>query len=145
MARRQEFSGKGPQEGLGNERSERPERPERSARFDRPERSERPDKPERQEREKYDRFDKGDKNRPKYQQESSGYSQSRDNSYQTKNTYRDNRDSSYRNGFHSQTSTRNSIKNRADDSIEDIKADITRIEKEIELEIKEIKSLRLGL
>lgn len=34
---------------------------------------------------------------------------------------------------------------KVDETIEDIKADIIRIEKEIELEIKEIKTLKLGL
>lgn len=34
---------------------------------------------------------------------------------------------------------------KAEETIEDIKEDINRIEKEIELEMKEIKSLRLGL
>lgn len=34
---------------------------------------------------------------------------------------------------------------RAEETVEDIKVDISRIEKEIQLEIKEIKSMRLGL
>jgi len=34
---------------------------------------------------------------------------------------------------------------RAEETIDDIKVDITRIEKEIQLEIKEIRSLKLGL
>lgn len=34
---------------------------------------------------------------------------------------------------------------RAEETVDDIKTDIVRIEKEIELEIKEIKSMRLGL
>ena len=37
----------------------------------------------------------------------------------------------------------NSLRNRAEETIDDIKEDISRIEKEIELEIKEIKSLKL--
>lgn len=37
----------------------------------------------------------------------------------------------------------NSLRNRAEETIEDIKEDIIRLEKEIELEIKEIKSLKL--
>ena len=36
-------------------------------------------------------------------------------------------------------------KTRANETIEDIREDIARIEKEIQLEIKEIKSMRLGL
>ena len=34
---------------------------------------------------------------------------------------------------------------KVEETVDDIKADITRLEKEIDLEIKEIKSLRLGL
>jgi hypothetical protein len=34
---------------------------------------------------------------------------------------------------------------KAEETADDIRADIARIEKEIELEIKEIKSMRLGL
>lgn len=37
----------------------------------------------------------------------------------------------------------NIIKNRAEETIDDIKEDILRLEKEIELEIKEIRSLKL--
>jgi hypothetical protein len=37
----------------------------------------------------------------------------------------------------------NILRNRAEETIDDIKEDITRLEKEIELEIKEIKSLKL--
>jgi len=34
---------------------------------------------------------------------------------------------------------------KAEETIDDIKTDILRIEKEIELELKEIRSLRLGV
>jgi hypothetical protein len=34
---------------------------------------------------------------------------------------------------------------KAEETIDDIKADINRIEKEIDLELKEIKSLRIGI
>ncbi len=44
-------------------------------------------------------------------------------------------------GFHN----RSQNKVKAVETIDDIRADISRIEKEIELEIKEIRSLRLGL
>ena len=37
------------------------------------------------------------------------------------------------------------IKPRAEETVADIAADITRIEKEIELELKEIRSMRLGV
>lgn len=40
---------------------------------------------------------------------------------------------------------RPAIKPRTDETVEDIAADIIRIEKEIELELKEIKSMRLGV
>ncbi len=40
---------------------------------------------------------------------------------------------------------RNVIKPKTEETVEDIANDIVRIEKEIDLEIKEIKSLRLGL
>ncbi len=40
---------------------------------------------------------------------------------------------------------RSAIKPRAEETVEDIAADIVRIEKEIELELKEIKSMRLGV
>lgn len=42
-------------------------------------------------------------------------------------------------------SSRYGSKSRAAETIDDIKIDIARIEKEIELEIKEIRSMRLGL
>jgi hypothetical protein len=35
------------------------------------------------------------------------------------------------------------LRNRADETIDDIKEDIIRIEKEIDLEIKEIRSMKL--
>jgi hypothetical protein len=45
---------------------------------------------------------------------------------------------------HQQSSgPRFNTRNRAEETIDDIKEDITRIEKEIELEIKEIRSLKL--
>jgi hypothetical protein len=40
---------------------------------------------------------------------------------------------------------RPAIKPRTDETVEDIAADIVRIEKELELELKEIKSMRLGV
>ncbi len=40
---------------------------------------------------------------------------------------------------------RTAIKPQAEETVEDITMDISRIEKEIELELKEIKSLRLGV
>jgi hypothetical protein len=44
-----------------------------------------------------------------------------------------------------QYSQRPAIKPRAEETVEDIAVDIGRIEKEIELELKEIRSLRLGV
>ncbi len=52
---------------------------------------------------------------------------------------RENRDS-YRQHFQ-----RPAIKPRAEETVNDIAADIGRIEKEIELELKEIRSMRLGV
>lgn len=37
------------------------------------------------------------------------------------------------------------IRARLEETVDDIKADVARIEKEIDLEIKEIRSLKLGL
>lgn len=60
---------------------------------------------------------------------------------QNRGYYRD-RDNQQRQ--HSQTQgPRFSTRNRAEETIDDIKEDIVRIEKEIELEIKEIRSLKL--
>ena len=59
----------------------------------------------------------------------------RDNSFRTPNNYSQN----------NQNSSRPNIRFKADESAEDITTDIIRIEKEIELEIKEIKSMRLGM
>jgi len=44
-----------------------------------------------------------------------------------------------------QNSQRPAIKPRSEETVEDIAADIGRIEKEIELELREIQSMRLGL
>lgn len=53
-----------------------------------------------------------------------------------------NRNNHYRKGnFHKN----NRPKVPVEETLEDIKADMVRIEKEIELEIKEITSMRLGL
>jgi len=46
-------------------------------------------------------------------------------------------------GQHSPPRFSNKI--RTDETIDDIKEDISRIEKEIELELKEIKSMKLGM
>lgn len=57
-----------------------------------------------------------------------------------------NRDNYQRQGHPYQNSgPRYNQRIRADETIDDIKMDISRIEKEIELELKEIKSLRLGM
>ena len=48
-------------------------------------------------------------------------------------------------GRHNNQSRYNNQKIKVDETIEEIKIDISRIEKEIGLEIKEIKSCRLGL
>ena len=62
----------------------------------------------------------------------------RDNT-QNRENFRDTREP-YR-----QHTQRPVIKPRAEETVEDIAADIGRIEKEIELELKEIKSMRLGV
>ncbi|MCX7841553.1 MAG: hypothetical protein N2489_00570 [Clostridia bacterium] len=62
-----------------------------------------------------------------------------------RNNYMREKDNSHRNNFHNNPPQRYGNKSKAEETAEDIKADILRIEKEIDLEIKEIKSLRLGL
>lgn len=69
-----------------------------------------------------------------------------------KNYNRDNRDNreyrdgGQRSGYQSQGGgIRYPHKPRAEETIDDIKSDIVRIEKEIQLEIKEIRSMKLGL
>lgn len=56
---------------------------------------------------------------------------------------------SHRDNQHRQNSSGHSYsrygRTRAEETVDDIKLDISRLEKEIDLEIKEIKSLRLGL
>ncbi len=65
--------------------------------------------------------------------------------------YRDNRDNQNREAAREnrepsrQHFQRPPIKPRAEETVEDIVADISRIEKEIELELKEIRSMRLGV
>lgn len=59
-----------------------------------------------------------------------------------KNFYRENQQ---RQNFQSQQTPRYSNRVKPVETVEDIQIDIQRIEKEIELEIKEIKSMRLGL
>ncbi|MHB8062176.1 MAG: hypothetical protein ACYDG2_06020 [Ruminiclostridium sp.] len=58
---------------------------------------------------------------------------------QNRDGFRDNREP-YR-----QHNQRPAIKPQTEENVEDISADIVRIEKEIELELKEIKSMRLGI
>ncbi len=77
-------------------------------------------------------------------------SQPRDNGQQREREhrgyYRDNASRQTQGQGHSgQTYQRYQSRVRAEETTEDIKADIVRIEKEIELEIKEIKTMRLGL
>jgi CCR4-NOT transcriptional regulation complex NOT5 subunit len=78
------------------------------------------------------------------QQQSSG----RDQSVPRENKYNRNsrRDGHCRQSYVSK-STQSRYRNRvkAEETIDDIKEDIVRIEKEIELEMKEIRSLKLGL
>lgn len=73
----------------------------------------------------------------------------RDNS-QRENSQRDGGRPYYRDNQRQHSSSqgqyqRNAGRSRTEETIEDIVMDISRIEKEIELEIKEIKSLRLGM
>jgi hypothetical protein len=79
-----------------------------------------------------------------FQQQSSG----RDQSVPRENKYNKNprRDGHYRQNYVNK-STQSRYRNRvkAEETIEDIKEDIIRIKKEIELEMREIRSLRLGL
>jgi len=71
----------------------------------------------------------------------------RDNSYR-ENSYREN---SYRqsgsghNYSNHSSAQRTGSRIKTEETLDDIIADISRIEKEIELEIKEIRSLRLGM
>lgn len=58
---------------------------------------------------------------------------------------RENREGSVRFGHHNQNVIARHQRIKVEETIDDIKEDITRIEKEINLEIKEIKSLKLGL
>lgn len=77
---------------------------------------------------------------------------------QRDNTPRDNQHNNHQRNYHNtqnrdsfnreqyrQHSQRPVIKPRAEETVEDIAIDIGRIEKEIELELKEIKSMRLGM
>ena len=62
------------------------------------------------------------------------------------NNYYKKRNSNRRNGFRQNRNNNfNRNKPRALETIEDVKQDIIRIEKEIELEIREIKNVKLGL
>lgn len=95
------------------------------------------------------------KNRPAPREvrEGASHENSRDN--QRNHYNRDPKDNSRqrynRDNYHRQHSGYHNNYNKpaervkAIETLEDIKADITRIEKEIQLEIKEIKSIRLGL
>lgn len=59
---------------------------------------------------------------------------------------RENRENYQRSGYQFQNNGQRYQKRiKADETIDDIKLDIQRIEKEIELELKEIRSSRLGL
>ncbi len=79
----------------------------------------------------------------------SGRGRERDNAYGRDNSQSRSfqRENGSRQGYSHQSSASrfNSNRIRAVETAEDIKADIMRIEKEIELEIKEIRSMRLGL
>jgi len=71
----------------------------------------------------------------------------RDNNQQRNfNREMPNRDNSPRPSYSNQSSaSRHYNRIRSEETIDDIKSDIIRIEKEIELELKEIKTLRLGM
>lgn len=75
----------------------------------------------------------------------------KDNSHHKDGTYqrdqRDQREGASRQPYHNSnnTSPRYQTRVKAEETIDDIIVDIARIEKEIQLELKEIKSLRLGL
>lgn len=76
----------------------------------------------------------------------------RDNSYKDNNQRNFHRDNNQnRENFrdprepYKQNFQRPAIKPRSEETVEDIAADIGRIEKEIELELREIQSMRLGL
>lgn len=56
----------------------------------------------------------------------------------------DTKDKSYKNNNYNRN-TKYSNKSKAEETLEDVKQDIVRIEKEIRLEIEEIKTLKLGL
>lgn len=67
----------------------------------------------------------------------------RENNFHKGNGYR--KDSSQSRNTGGGYSYRNSGRARAEETVEDIKSDIVRIEKEIMLEIKEIRGLKLGV
>lgn len=68
--------------------------------------------------------------------------------YRDNREHKDNRDGSQQRNNYNRSYSNNSRysgKLRSDETVEDIVTDITRIEKEIDLEIKEISSMRLGI
>lgn len=108
-----------------------------------------------------------DRNRNYYNQRSKARDTSREHSKHTQKNYQGERSNSYKKNRFDDTSrdtireekrdrgrekrqysrigSNYSQRNAANETIDDIKEDIVRIEKEIRLEIKEIKSLKLGL
>lgn len=84
--------------------------------------------------------------RHRYSQE---YGNRRDNNQSRERSHSrgPNRDSTSRQSSYSSQSSFSKIneKVKVEETVEDIKADILRLEKEIRLEIKEIRSLKLGL
>ncbi len=77
------------------------------------------------------------------------YYRDRDNtqrqSYQNRNSLNQSHNYHQQNSLQHGSLTNIAAKVKIDETVEDIKADINRIEKEIELEIKEIRSMRSGL
>jgi len=76
------------------------------------------------------------------QQRENGNQSARTRNYHRDNPGREGRENRETGRQHFQ---RTAIKPRAEETVEDIAADIVRIQKEIELELKEIRSLRLGV
>jgi len=96
-----------------------------------------------------EQFSNKDSSRGKYLNKSNSTGgSSRDNNFQKDSSYQRssyaNRESGVRHGYNNSSSKGNS-RVKSEETIEDIRTDIARIEKEIELELKEIRSLRLGV
>jgi len=96
-----------------------------------------------------EQYSNRDGSRGKYLNKSNNTSgASRENNFQKDSSYQKssyaNKDNGVRHGYNN-SSSKGSGRVKSEETIEDIRTDIARIEKEIELELKEIRSLRLGV